>query len=142
MPDLPRAPTDFHRLSKRVSSTFSTPYSDDNTKFSAKWRSATQPMSRSQRSPVVKASTPEQHTRAASDAARANWKRVGEIARRAGGDDPEEATENEEETTPEQREEGRQKKAQQRADREKTAKMMDLQYFLEMVDQKHRYVRQ
>jgi hypothetical protein len=67
---------------------------------------------------------------------------VGEIARRAGGDDPEEATEDEEETTPEQREEGRQKKAQQRADREKTAKMMDLQYFLEMVDQKHRYVRQ
>jgi hypothetical protein len=30
-------------------------------------------------------------------------------------------------------------KAHQRAEREKAAKMMDLQYFLEMVDQKHRY---
>lgn len=31
------------------------------------------------------------------------------------------------------------KKAQQKTEREKAAKMMDLQYFLEMVDQKHRY---
>lgn len=35
--------------------------------------------------------------------------------------------------------EHRKKRFEQRAEREKTAKMMDLQYFLEMVDQKHRY---
>lgn len=41
--------------------------------------------------------------------------------------------------SPEERREHRQKKMQQKSEREKTAKMMDLQYFLEMVDQKHRY---
>jgi hypothetical protein len=41
--------------------------------------------------------------------------------------------------TEEERREHQRKKAQQKAEREKTAKMMDLQYFLEMVDQKHRY---
>lgn len=74
--------------------------------------------------------TPEQRSRAASDAARQNWKRVGEIARRAGGDDPVDQIDD--------GNDGR-TKAQQKAEREKTAKMMDLQYFLEMVDQKHRY---
>ncbi|EAT88363.2 hypothetical protein SNOG_04603 [Parastagonospora nodorum SN15] len=67
-----------------------------------------------------------------------NWKRVGEIARRAGADDPESASETEDETV-EGRMEHRKKRFEQRAEREKTAKMMDLQYFLEMVDQKHRY---
>jgi hypothetical protein len=33
----------------------------------------------------------------------------------------------------------RKRRVETRAEREKTAKMMDLQYFLEMVDQKHRY---
>lgn len=39
----------------------------------------------------------------------------------------------------EERDEHRRKKVEQKAERDKTAKMMDLQYFLEMVDQKHRY---
>jgi hypothetical protein len=39
----------------------------------------------------------------------------------------------------EERREYRRKKAREKAEREKTAKIMDLQYFLEMVDQKHRY---
>jgi hypothetical protein len=94
-------------------------------------------MSPSDRSRDV--TTPEQRARAASDAARANWKRVGEIARRAGGDDPDDPSEDEEEMSVEQRREYTRTKSQQKAEREKTAKMMDLQYFLEMVDQKHRY---
>lgn len=84
-------------------------------------------------------SSPDQRARAGSEAARRNWKRVGEIARRAGGDDPDDLSNNEDEMSPEEREEHRKKKAHQRAEREKMAKMMDLQYFLEMVDQKHRY---
>jgi len=41
--------------------------------------------------------------------------------------------------TQEEREEYHRKRAENKREREKTAKMMDLQYFLEMVDQKHRY---
>jgi hypothetical protein len=41
--------------------------------------------------------------------------------------------------TSEERREYRRKKAREKAERERTAKIMDLQYFLEMVDQKHRY---
>lgn len=76
--------------------------------------------------------TSDQRSRAASDAARQNWKRVGEIARRAGGDDP--IDDYGDDGSDEHR-----TRAEQKAAREKTAKMMDLQYFLEMVDQKHRY---
>jgi hypothetical protein len=64
---------------------------------------------------------------------------VGEIARRAGADDPESASETDDDESPEGREEYRKQRLEGRAEREKTAKMMDLQYFLEMVDQKHRY---
>ncbi|OQU95259.1 hypothetical protein CLAIMM_01492 [Cladophialophora immunda] len=41
--------------------------------------------------------------------------------------------------TQEEREAARRRRAEANAMRKKTAKMMDLQYFLEMVDQKHRY---
>lgn len=75
----------------------------------------------------------------ASEAARKKWKRAGEIARRAGGDDPVESSADEDNMTTEERRQYRRKKMEQRAEREKTAKMMDLQYFLEMVDLKHRY---
>jgi hypothetical protein len=64
---------------------------------------------------------------------------VGEIARRAGADDPYDASPTDDEDAPEDRTEQRRKDSESRAEREKTAKMMDLQYFLEMVDQKHRY---
>jgi hypothetical protein len=83
--------------------------------------------------------TPEQRDQASSEAARQKWKRVGEIARRAGADDPDSATETDDDESPEELAEYRKKRAEGRAEREKTAKMMDLQYFLEMVDQKHRY---
>jgi len=85
-------------------------------------------------------STPEQRSRAASDAARQNWKRIGHIARRAGADDPyEETEEDEEDMSSSEKREYRRRKAREKTEREKTAKIMDLQYFLEMVDQKHRY---
>ncbi|KAJ4296263.1 hypothetical protein N0V90_006308 [Kalmusia sp. IMI 367209] len=100
---------------------------------SSRWSEATHPISPSDRPPRETLTTPEQRSRAASNAARQNWKRVGEIARRAGGDDPVDDMSQDED------EENQQTRAQQKAEREKTAKMMDLQYFLEMVDQKHRY---
>jgi hypothetical protein len=108
----------------------------------AKWRNATRLESREvQAARREKLSTPEQRAHASSEAARDKWKRVGEIARRAGADDPKDASdsENEDEATPEQCTEQRRKKSDDKSAREKTAKMMDLQYFLEMVDQKHRY---
>jgi hypothetical protein len=64
---------------------------------------------------------------------------VGEIARRAGADDPYDVSQTDDEDNPENQTEQRRKRSESRIEREKTAKMMDLQYFLEMVDQKHRY---
>ncbi|KAF4309684.1 hypothetical protein GTA08_BOTSDO02616 [Botryosphaeria dothidea] len=46
---------------------------------------------------------------------------------------------NEDQLSPEERERRRARKAEAKREREKTAKVMDLQYWLEMVDQKHRY---
>ena len=85
--------------------------------------------------------SPDDHPSFDSDAstvARQNWKRIGEIAKRAGHDDPTD-TEDEDDMTPEQLEEWKRKRKQARLEREKIAKAMDLQYFLEMVDAKHRY---
>ena len=66
---------------------------------------------------------------------------MGEIARRAGADDAPDASysDSDDARSPEEREDHRKKKGELKSEREKTAKMMDLQYFLEMVDQKHRY---
>jgi hypothetical protein len=73
--------------------------------------------------------------------ARQNWKKIGMIARRAGGDeDSDHSSSEEDDNIPEQEQEARRKrKLEERAQRRKAAKMMDLQYFLEMVDLKHRY---
>ncbi|KIY00739.1 uncharacterized protein Z520_03404 [Fonsecaea multimorphosa CBS 102226] len=87
--------------------------------------------------------------------ARLKWSRATEVARRAGADDrspsisefsSDEGTENAQGSPSgmiqEEREEmdaAKRKQAEANAMRKKTAKMMDLQYFLEMVDQKHRY---
>jgi hypothetical protein len=87
-----------------------------------------------------------------SPGARKNWQRIGTVARRAGGDDlsPSRSTSSLDEETSfstydgntlsaQERQKRRQKRAESRNARRKAAKMMDLQYFLEMVDQKHRY---
>ena len=101
----------------------------------AKWRAATRPKSRSQQEALLDSlAAPEERERANSIAARQKWKKVVEIARRAGADDPDETNHTHDEESSD-----RQKQLQERNEREKTAKMMDLQYFLEMVDPKHRY---
>ena len=71
--------------------------------------------------------TPEERSRANSTAAREKWKRVGEISRRAGADDPYDASLTEDEDAPENHTEQRRKQNESKAEREKTAKMMDLQ---------------
>ena len=87
--------------------------------------------------------------------ARKQWYRVGQIALRAGADDPPEDESDSESLSDsangtsispddgspskEERQARRQRRAQARTERKKLAKMMDLQYFLEMVDHKHRY---
>lgn len=64
---------------------------------------------------------------------------MGEIARRAGADDPYDSSPSSDNDAPEDQTNQERSKSDGRKEREKTAKMMDLQYFLEMVDQKHRY---
>jgi hypothetical protein len=66
---------------------------------------------------------------------------VGEIARRAGADDAPDVSrsDTDDACSPEERTNQKMNKDVQKTERDKTAKMMDLQYFLEMVDQKHRY---
>lgn len=81
--------------------------------------------------------------------ARSKWTRAAKIACRAGADDdsisetsdlsdsqPESTLQS---MTPEQRAQRKERRDAAKAARKKSAKMMDLQYFLEMVDQKHRY---
>lgn len=75
-------------------------------------------------------------------AARQNWKKIGLITRRAGRDedsDSESSEDDDDETPAEERERIRKQKLEAKAQRQKAAKIMDLQYFLEMVDLKHRY---
>lgn len=77
-----------------------------------------------------------------SSHARQNWKKIGLIARRAGGDedsDTDIVSDGEEGLNEEERAKRRKMKEDAKQERQKTAKMMDLQYFLEMVDLKHRY---
>ncbi|KAJ4319418.1 hypothetical protein N0V94_003922 [Neodidymelliopsis sp. IMI 364377] len=108
----------------------------------ARWRNATRLTSRADSTPKAdELTTPEQRARANSYIARQNWKRVGEIARRAGADDAPDASHSDtaDERDPDERTDQRRRKEEAKSERDKTAKMMDLQYFLEMVDQKHRY---
>lgn len=67
-----------------------------------------------------------------------NWRRVGGIARHAGGDAKDDATSNSDEdgTAPEAAAARRRKKSQSSG---KGTQTMDLSYFLEMVDIHHRY---
>ncbi|KAH0562457.1 hypothetical protein GP486_002849 [Trichoglossum hirsutum] len=105
----------------------------------ARYRHIIQPMPRRHRGDDPDSSHPasdsEAHKRSSGESgARENWKRVASIARRAGGDDEEDLDEDEEELTEEQRAMKRQKKQEEKAALRKHAKVMDLQYFLEMVD--------
>jgi hypothetical protein len=75
-----------------------------------------------------------------ANAARQNWKKIGLIARRAGGDEDSDASDtDEDEGDAQEREQRRKRRHDAKLERQKAAKIMDLQYFLEMVDLKHRY---
>jgi hypothetical protein len=105
----------------------------------ARYREATSQLRRPRPPVDDQSSDPEERARLRSIAARQNWKIVCEIARRAGADDFSSDSSSHEGKTDEEIEELRLRKAEARRERDKNAKMMDLQYFLEMVDQKHRY---
>ncbi|KAL2041539.1 hypothetical protein N7G274_005921 [Stereocaulon virgatum] len=74
--------------------------------------------------------------------ARQNWSRIGKIARRAGGDEESSLSSSlsdNDTLSPTQKEARRRKRLAMKQERNKSAKQMDLSYFLEMVDVKHRY---
>lgn len=81
--------------------------------------------------------------------ARRNWIKAATIARRAGGDEdsdhsggsslPSLNDDDLQGMSPEKREEAKRKRLKAQEKRRKHAQMMGLQYFLEMVDLKHRY---
>lgn len=72
--------------------------------------------------------------------ARRKWQRAGKIALHAGHDDDvDESSLSSESETPSQKQARREKRLQEKQERTKSAKVLDLQYFLEMVDLKHRY---
>ncbi|KAI1844598.1 hypothetical protein JX266_009271 [Neoarthrinium moseri] len=124
----------------------------------AQWKQLTTPRSRgnSLLSPANAGAEEEGHShgarpRSSTSAARLKWKKAATIAMRAGGDqdsshsDDDSESSSEEELaddpgmTPEQREAARRRRDSMNMKRRKKAKMMGLQYFLEMVDLKHRY---
>ncbi|KAL8766951.1 MAG: hypothetical protein Q9209_006432 [Squamulea sp. 1 TL-2023] len=72
-----------------------------------------------------------------SSDAQQQWQRAGKIARRAGGD--EYSSDDNATLSPEDKEARRQARVAQREERMRTARTMDLAYFLEMVDLQHRY---
>ena len=92
--------------------------------------------------PRSKSSRPNELTRTKSEA-RANWSRVGRIARRAGGSEDSSLSpssdSNEDRSHASHKEAKRRKRLAEQQERNRSAKQMDLSYFLEMVDVKHRY---
>jgi len=84
-----------------------------------------------------------------STAARQKWKKVATIARRAGGDaeDPEDSSSSSSSSSSSdsdgpstaERKKAAREREEAKAKRRKEARMMGLQYFLEMIDTKHRY---
>ena len=112
----------------------------------AQFRESTRPRASSK----LGASPPDvlAHANASGDirptSAKDHWKKAAVVARRAGHDEAESGSpssddDEDEEATPEQRQEARRRRAEAKAERKHEARMMGLQYFLEMVDLKHRY---
>lgn len=100
----------------------------------AQYRDLTRPRPRSSRPNDLNRTTSE---------ARAHWSHAGKIARRAGGQEDSSLSSssesNNDRTHASQREAKRRKRLAEKQERNKSAKQMDLSYFLEMVDVKHRY---
>lgn len=85
-----------------------------------KYQRATQPRSRSERASL----SPKENL------TRERWRRIGQITHRAGSDDTSDSEG--EATTDEQRAKIREHKRIKKEEREKYAKIMGLEYFLEM----------
>ena len=100
----------------------------------AQYRSLTTPRPRS-----ASTQTDNNLSRTSSEAHQ-HWLRVAKIARRAGGvDEDVNYSSSDESETPSQKQARHEKRLAEKQERIKGSKMMDLQYFLEMVDLKHRY---
>lgn len=101
----------------------------------AQYRSLTTPRPRS-----ASTQTENNLSRTSSSEAHQHWLRAAKIARRAGGVDEDlSSSSSDESETPSQKQARREKRLAEKQERIKSSKMMDLQYFLEMVDLKHRY---
>ncbi|OAA62257.1 IQ calmodulin-binding protein [Cordyceps fumosorosea ARSEF 2679] len=93
--------------------------------------------------PVSQAATVARETLPPAAGARQNWRKVGMVAFRAGHDASDSESDSDSEstngTTPEDKAAKRQKRQADNAKRRTEALTMGLQYFLELIDVKHRY---
>jgi hypothetical protein len=106
----------------------------------ARYRQITEPKRRQSGSARLSMDGNISNGNGTANTARQNWKKIGLITRRAGADEDSDDSSSDEETgDAKDREERRQRKYKAKLERQKAAKIMDLQYFLEMVDLKHRY---
>lgn len=71
--------------------------------------------------------------------ARNAWRRAGAVAQQAASDDTSSSSEGERDLSEGELARHRERKKRRKTERETYAKTMGLEYFLEMVDQKHRY---
>lgn len=101
----------------------------------AKYRDLTTPRPASRR----QTSEPldREHPSRTSTDAQEQWRRVGKIARRAGGD--EYSSDDNNVLSPSEQDERRRRRQASKEERMKSSRTMDLAYFLEMVDLHHRY---
>ena len=85
--------------------------------------------------------SPSEGPKRTSSGAYQQWSRIGKIARRAGGDEESSlsSSSDNDAVTPSQKEARRRRRLAEKQERTKSAKQMDISYFLEMVDVKHRY---
>ncbi|KAJ4266202.1 hypothetical protein NW762_004183 [Fusarium torreyae] len=111
----------------------------------AQFRQATQPRPKTEADgEAFDTSKEDGFARHRSASAREKWKKASAIARRAGHDDllsesESSESESDEDASPEERAAARARREKAIADRRHEARMMGIRYFLEMVDQKHRY---
>ncbi|KAJ6782178.1 hypothetical protein PWT90_03610 [Aphanocladium album] len=93
--------------------------------------------------PLSQAATAPGEVRPPSAGARHNWKKAGMVAFRAGRDDSDSESDSESEspeaTTAEAKAARKQRRQADNAKRRAEARTMGIQYFLEMIDAKHRY---
>ena len=114
----------------------------------AQWRNLTRSRARAQRSENAASPNSTRSTDALREGAktgtgptfaRQEWKRLLAIAKHADNDDTSDESDDDQSLTPAQKEMLQEKKQEEKKKREGYARTMGLEYFLEMVDEKHRY---